>query len=54
MFLLGLKAIIDDSVKTSSKSLFIFNISQCLFIAFFMPGTAQLYVSIIRVLFDFV
>ena len=38
---------IGGSVKTSSKSLFISNISQCLFIAFFMSGIVWLYVKII-------
>ena len=52
MFLFGLKVIIDGSVKTSSKSLFILNIFQHLFIAFFKPGRPPSYVSVITVLFD--
>ena len=53
MFLFGVKVIIDGSVKTSSKSLFIINIFQHLFIAFFKPGRPPSYVSVTTVLFDF-
>ena len=38
---------IGGSVKTYSKPLFIFSISECLFIAFFMFGIVWLYVRII-------
>ena len=46
------KAIIGGSVKTSSKSLFILNISQCLLTAIFMSGRLRLYVSISGIIFD--
>ena len=53
-FLFLLKAIIGSSLKTSSKSLFIFYIFQFLFINLFISGRIRLYVSITRAQFDFV
>ena len=45
-YLFRLKAVVGGFVKTSLKSLFTFNKSQCLFTAFFMPRKIRLYLSI--------
>ena len=51
-FLFRRKTILRGSIKTSSKSLFIFNIFQCLFTVLFISGGLRLHVSISGILLD--
>lgn len=52
MVLFRLKVNRVGSVKTTSKFLFIFSLTQCLFIAVFMSGNVRLYFVTIEILLD--